>query len=736
MPRTSEKDPEKATTGQFPEIIRCGGEVSDATNVWLADLKTPTNEMTATGKLSHLEGHEDSVLAALARLRKGTLSGRQGGKAPRWLATLLFDDLETAIRATKLPAPRSRTELTQTWYDKLAGPSPTSDDSNKLWDLAYKNVDDAIRTVAERIAKASETTVAAKSSPSSGFAEGVAEFLVGKIAWELRISGPLHDPSTDANRANIRLLPSIVEQGKTVQPLRMSRLRRVALSMGMRRISPFARKVIAFILLLLCAACTYAYIIAVRRTPTATASKVDVVTSGDVHLQYRGFQHDGTSPVCGCKEELDPNVWWGISSLAREVSMFRSGGPPYTKYVLTGAEPKQIQWLPGLFKTRAQIFILRQPFGGEGFSPRLLSSGKMPGGYEVVTMDEVDEAFIYIITKAPLHVNLLSKVPVFAMLPMANSEITAHRTVGLYASAASRVTITENYKPWIIPPSGELDEDGPYEFPIVDFVGPDVVFWTESAADIVTEHKAYHPPPDGGTYLMGVFVTKPPFTSRVGVMPLTDAERDEDVTTLGTKTKTPILTKGGTFQIEIPNPIDQMHDYSQIYSYARAHPTLPVDHIPLTYHAFAGPADKPPLILPGDFGFKNQFNYPPLPPLAGFNVFGPLSSVKVDAAQGLVAEESGESAIRLNVASTVELHDISLINPDRGILTLPTDSKDTIRLNLRATGNIFVDGTERLFSLWTRWLGGPRLAYLISAAGLLSLVISLALHRFGRRRPS
>jgi hypothetical protein len=690
--------------------------------------------MTAKGKLSHLEGHEEAVFATLARLRTRTLSGTQEGKAPRWLATLLFDDLEAAIRAAKLPVPRSRYELTQTWYDKLAGPSPPSDDSNKLWDLAYKNVDDAIRTVAERIAKASDTTVAAKSSPSSGFAEGIAEFLVGKIAWELRVSGPLHDPSTDANRANIRLLPSIVEQRKAVQPLRMSLLRRAALSIGIRRVSPFARRLIALILLLLCAACTYAYLIAVRRTPTAAASKVDVVTSGDVHLQYRGFQHDGTSPVCGCKEELDPNDWWGISSLAREVSMFRSGGPPYTKYVLTGAEPKQIQWQPGLFKTRAQIFVLKQPFGAEGFNPRLLSSGKMPGGYEVVTVDEVDEAFIYIITQAPLHVNLLSKVPVFAMLPMANSEITAHRTVGLYASAASRVTITENYKPWVIPPSKELDEDGPYEFPIVDFVGPDIVFWTESAADIVTEHKAYQHPLGGGTYLMGVFVTKPPFTSRVGVMPLTVAERDEDVTTLGMKTKTPILTKGGTFQIEIPNPIDQMHDYSQIYSYARAHPSLPVDHIPLIYHEFVGPPDKPPLILPDDFGFKNQFNYPPLPPLAGFNVFGPLSSVKVDGAHGSVSGESGESDMHLNSGSTVERHNISQVNPDRGILTLPTDSKDTIRLNLRATGDIFVDGRERLLSPWNRWLGGARIAYLISAAGLLMLAILLTLHGLGRRR--
>jgi hypothetical protein len=503
---------------------------------------------------------------------------------------------------------------------------------------------------------------------------------------------------------------------------------------GFARLRHGARKFGALLFLLLGAGCVYAAVLSIIRTPTATASKVDVVTSGGVHLQYRGFQRDGTSPVCGCKEELDPNDWWGISSLAREVSMFRSGGPPYTKYVVTGAEPKQIQWLPGLFKTRAQIFILRQPFGGEGFNPRLLSSGKMPGGYEIVTLDEVDEAFIYIITKAPLRVNLLSKVPVFAMLPMANSEITAHRTVGSYASAASRVTITENYKPWIIPPSGELDEDGPYEFPIVDFVGPDVVFWTEHSADIVTEHKAYHYPQDGGIYLMGVFVTKPPFASRVGVMPLTDAQRNEDVTTLGIKTKTPILTKGGTFQIEIPNPVDQMRDYSQIYSYARAHPSLPVDNIPLTYHTFGGPSDKPPLTLPNDFGLKNEFSYPPIPPMAGFNVFGPLSSVKVDAAQGSLSEESGASAIRLNVPSTVELLDISGINRDRGILTLPADSKETIRLNLRATGDVFVDGKKRPLSPWTQRLAGTHVVYLFSAAGFLVVAIFLALTGFGRRQ--
>jgi hypothetical protein len=715
------------------------GRATGPQTSWIR-LASPANEMTAKSKLSHLEGKEEVVLGALARLRTRTLAGTQEGKAPRWLATLLFNDLETAIKAAKLPDPRSRFELTQAWYDTLRL-SQASDDSNKLWNLAYKNVDDAIRTLAERLAKASDKTAAVpKSGPSSGFAEGVAEFLVGKIAWALRISGPLHDPSTDDKRENIRLLPEIADQRKDSKPVRMPLLRRVALSTGIRRVSPLARTLATLAFLLLAAACTYAFFNSVSRIPTAAAAKLDIVTTGDVHLRYRGFQREGTSPVCGCDVEVDPNKWWGISSLARDVSLFRSGGPPYTKYVLSGPGPSDgIDWQPGLFKTTARIFILKKPFGGEGFDPRFLSSGKIPGGYEIVTTEEVEEAVIYFITKEPLHVHLFSKVPVFAMLPIEDSELTVHRSIGMYASEASRVILTEHYKRWNIPSNGELVDDGRYEFPIVDFVGPDVVFWSEHPADIVTAHKAYHYPVDGGDYLIGIYVTKPPFTSRVGVMPLTVSQRNEDVTTLGTQTKTGFITEPGTFQIEIPNPVDQMHDYSQIYAYVKAHPKLPVDHIPMMYHTFEavnGPPDLPKAELPNDYKFKNEFGYPPIPPMAGFNIFGPLLSLKTDSAHGSVSAEHGESAIRVNDGSAVELRNISQINPDRGILTSPADSKDTMHVNLRATGDVFVNGKENSLLPWTRRLSGAGLAYVVGAVCSLLFAVLLMLSRFRRPRTS
>jgi hypothetical protein len=707
--------------------------------------------MTAKGKLSHLEGKEEAVLRALAQLRKRTLKGTHVPRAPRWLATLLFDDLQTAIKAGEMPAPRSRFELAQAWNDELVRRSkaenedsnkqPENDDSNRFWTLAYTNVDDAIRTVAERIANASDTPAPVpKSSPSSGFAEGTARFHVGKIAWALRISGPLHGASDDKNRENIRLFPEIVDQRKAAKPFRMPLFRRVLLSMGLRRISPLARMLAAFVFLILGATCAYAFIISVIRTPTATAAKFDVVTTGDVHLRYRGFQHAGTSPVCGCDVEVDSNKWWGISSLARDLNMFRSGGPPYTKYVLSGPGPSDgIDWLPGLFKTTARIFILKQPFGGEGFNPQLLSTGKIPGGYEIVTTEEVEEAFIYFITAGPLHVHLFSKVPVFAMLPIEDSELTAHRSVGMYASAASRVIITENYKRWNIPSSGELVDDGRYEFPIVDFVGPDVLFWSEHPADIVTEHKAYHYPVDGGNYLIGIYVTKPPFTSRVGVMPLTVSQRNEDVTTLGTQIKTGFITEPGTFQIEIPNPVDQMHDYSQIYAYLKAHPKLPVDGIPMTTHTLQpldGPPNMPNLQYPDDYKFKNEFGYPPIPPMAGFNVFGPLLSLKTDSTHGSVSAESGDSVIRVNDGSAVELRNIAQINPDRGVLTLPSDSKDTIHVNLRATGDVFVNGKKTSLLHWTRWISAARVAYLVGIVCSLLFAILLIPSRLRRPRPT
>jgi hypothetical protein len=703
--------------------------------------------MTQEGFQNLAAVHKAAVLAALTSLRNRVLKGRQQGKAPKWLATLLFEDLEAAITKNEIPEARSRTELTALWKDLLlrsAGDRiPRAPDyKDTLWDLAYKNVDDAIPEVAERLAKATDDKdPTTQGRPKASFARAIAKFRVGEATWALQVSGPLHDDSVDRGRPNIRLLPEIVpvppdsSNQKSVPKLAAPANKR-------RRTNPGVGQRFALLLFLILSALSlFAFVRAGSSLP-AIPAKLEVSTADSVHFRYAGLRHENFSPVCGCKNELDPNDWWGISALARDVSMFRSGGAPYTKYVITGAVPTKIEWEPGFFKMSATVFVLREPVGGEGFDPRLLLSRRVPSGYEIVRMEDVEEAFLYIITKQPVHVKLLGKVPLVALLPRGNSEMTVKRTIGMFAAAGSRVTFTENYKPWIVPVSrraedGLVDDDPSYTFPIIDFVGPEVVYWTENDADVISEHKAYLHPKDGGRYITGIFVTRPPFASRVAAMPLTQAERDEDVAALNSQTKTPFVDAAGTFQVEIPNPVEQTAEYSEVYSYAKRHPVLPVDASLAFNKIMADPTDRSKrelsADLPNNYKLKDEFRYPPIPPRAGFNLFGPLSTLSVENARGSVACAVG-SPLRFDSGSLIELRNIQAISHDRGILTLPSERRDTIHVSFDATGDVF--SNERKLSLlpWTSSIRGLRGVYLACAATSSIIVIALMLQRMRRRR--
>ena len=153
------------------------------------------------------------ALGALADLRTKVLRGTQVGMAPRWLGELLFSDLAAAIQVGVAPAARSRFDLTEIRFrDLLEKDGRTSDSDNSTWNAAYKQVDDALRTIANRLDQANfDRSPASRNGKQTAFGSAAEPFHVDSVSWVLRVSGPLHESSSDDKRANIRLVPQIIE---------------------------------------------------------------------------------------------------------------------------------------------------------------------------------------------------------------------------------------------------------------------------------------------------------------------------------------------------------------------------------------------------------------------------------------------------------------------------------------------------------------------------------------------
>jgi|GEM_PF-3094033 len=659
--------------------------------------------MEADNPLEFPDGTKEAALGAVADLRTKVLGRTQQGKSRRWLADLLFQDLDTAMKDAVVPVARSRFELIEIrWKDLKKRKKVESDEDNSIWGQASKNVDEAIRAIAEKLTEVKGDQAASRGRTQAGLGSATVKLRTGDGRWALRVSGPLHEVETDEKSANIYLLPAIID--RSANPVENSLPSSAAAESPERsRVRRFlhgfrgpARRAAPFLISLLAAAAFIWPLAISLNQPRPSEARLDLSTTGQIHLLYSGLQEDGISPVCGCPNEVDPNEWWGISGLARNVLLERIGGGPYTKYSLFGPGPSEIRFAPDVFKTSARIFIVKHSFGHEGFDARLLFSGKLPEGYKVVTMEDVEEPFISIISKSHIHVDMLGKFPAFAMLPLEGSNVFIEREVGMYADAPSRLKLTESYRSWPHKFAHRPIDRRIEEFPAVDFVGPDIVFWTDSDknADIVTSQKVFHGPPPSEGAVIGVFITKPPFATRVAIMPLTERERDREVTEPNSKFTYPSLGDDGGVRLTILNPADVAREYSDIRDFVRGHPVTAVTEIPLSRSEIpVVDMDNPGPVLrgkvPPNAKIRLEFRYPPLPPPAGFNVFGPLGSFGVANAVGSVS--LGHSRSIPVDQSTVEIGKLSQINRDRGVLTLPPDRNDSIKANFRATGDLVID---------------------------------------------
>jgi hypothetical protein len=156
------------------------------------------------------------------------------------------------------------------------------------------------------------------------------------------------------------------------------------LSFMLRRASP-----VLFVLM----ACIVFFLFLRRGSPSP--ARVNLSEFGDISFEYDSPQGTGISPLCGCVSDLEADEWRGLTFVAQNLELHRSGGLPLTEYFITGAVPNHIKWRPSLYQLQCNIYEIALPLG-EAFDPAMLVHKPLPASYTVIAERKSDpHEFVY-----------------------------------------------------------------------------------------------------------------------------------------------------------------------------------------------------------------------------------------------------------------------------------------------------------------------------------------------------
>ncbi len=480
----------------------------------------------------------------------------------------------------------------------------------------------------------------------------------------------------------------------------------------------------------------------------STVSRVsaNLTQAGDTLFTPSAQANGGISPVCGCLE-TKINQWRGVTFAGREVTLRRSGRAPITEWLASGANLSPIELTNGETRMTIETF----EFDGSHFSPSWLRHG-----VETLKRHATNIAHrhfyahqLKIITEGSLHVDITGPVPVGEWIPLPGGLVTLKTNEGPFPEDAPPIELQERYPRLIGLQSNDkiISQQG---YPLGDFLGPNVMLWSRSELPFATDvfEESQRPsrkllrairPLELARVKKRVFVAVvrgAGFSTRVATIPLQPNELDALVQNLvGAGTRQQQIDgfhwgggDGGQLSMTVSHPL-RPESYARVRRHVEATPERPVRYwrdllliapkhqppgIKANYLAFQerGP-DAPesatgahgeefrltltPAAGPGtnyNHGYVSlKARYPPLPPNAGFNVFGPMKTLQIDAALGALTVAGNRVAI--DTPSPVSFSALSdFQSTDRqSVVSIPmTTAPGTAHLEFSAVGTVNVDG--------------------------------------------
>jgi hypothetical protein len=418
----------------------------------------------------------------------------------------------------------------------------------------------------------------------------------------------------------------------------------------------------------------------------------------DVSFIEGSQSEGGISPVCGC-EHPHLDRWRGVSFASREVTLQRTGRSPWTEWVLSSADPNQIELQGGTDATTIEAIRLKPD---KAFDPRWLLEGKLARNSHVLSRASFSGYRLTLLTHQPLRLALLGPVPIAAWIPFPGSRVSLGQPSSQFPQEPQPPQLVESYPPSIGPSSrtsGMAAEQQAY--PVGDFLGPDLIIWTADPAAQMPATPISDPTQPG---VITVLVIKnDTFSTRIGVVPLTDTEL---AGRYKTDAERPRLAQqnvffgrydGGHVTVTVNSPLSR-GAYDRVRRWVMNHPTVWIHALgnPFELAPEGAPVPEPSDLPPPPEPYSQQERYPPLPPYAGFNVFGPLKKVLFTDVWGNVA--AGTQPINLSASANLLLEDVhGLRNSDNEeLLSAPlATASESAHLQFRAVGRIKVNGSAQ-----------------------------------------
>jgi len=394
----------------------------------------------------------------------------------------------------------------------------------------------------------------------------------------------------------------------------------------------------------------------------------------------------GISPVCGCKHpSLDS--WRGVEFAGRQASLNLRGGY-WSQWLISAAEPRSISLTGEETVVRATAY--RLPAGG--FDPLSFASAHTRSGGHLTSVDVRAPKFS-IITQGELKVALTGPIPIGAWIPFPESSVRLTTARSAFPEDPGRPRLIEHYPPQVGYWPGRDDEPHPKRpqiYPLGDFLGPNLVLWTDDPeARVVGTSFGKAAGPGSITALV---ISPAIFSTRVAVTPIAgDAIAGFEQASLGEPdglAEFGFDSSGlsGTVALTVDQPLAPK-DYRRVQRLVTEDPKkwVPADINP----EFGG---RPNV----EFDVLQEQRYPPLPDHAGFNVFGPLQKATFHDVSGDLTV--GDSHVDLSGGGDLELNEVEVFrnSDDEQLISSPLSTGgESAELDFGAHGTVSVNGTAQ-----------------------------------------
>ncbi len=455
------------------------------------------------------------------------------------------------------------------------------------------------------------------------------------------------------------------------------------------------------------------------------------------------------SPVCGCLE-TKVNEWRGVTFAGREVTLRRSGKAPITEWLASGASLNPIELANGETRMTVETFGL----DGAHFSPSWLNGGLATVKRHARNVSGETRFYAHtlkIITEGSLHVDMTGPVPVGDWIPLPESAVTLKTIEGPFPEEAPPIQLQERY-PHLIGLQTNNKTISSQGYPLGDFLGPEIILWSNTELPFDTEIFDHPGKRKASRKLVEamrpaalmrikdrVFVAiirASGFSTRLAAIPLEPYELDGLMKNLATASTRQQQIDGfhwgggddGHVTLTVSHPLTP-ESYATVRRQVEETPEkqvrywhdmelIPPAHQPngLKANYFEYDARGPDAPESGtdshgqlfrltpspeagpdtsyDHGYvRGRDRYPPLPPNAGFNVFGPMRALRIDDALGTLTV--GGAHVAIDPAQAISLSDLrDFQTPDRqSVVSVPMKTgPGTAQLEFSAVGAVKVDG--------------------------------------------